>query len=79
MIKFISQYYIDLFKPEYDIIGKVQQPGNNITIINKKNNSIKVYNSIGAAARDIGVKYSTFYRYINKDKLLKDTYLVTKM
>lgn len=71
-----------MIKPEYNIqsLGNwVPSPGHVTTIINKKNKSIKVYNSIRAAARDIGVKYSTFYYYINKNKLLKDTYLVTRM
>lgn len=71
-----------MIKPEYNIqsLGNwVPFPGHVTTIINKKNNSIKVYNSIRAAARDIGVKYSTFYYYINKNKLLKSTYLVTRM
>lgn len=30
-----------------------------------------------AAAKDINVKYSTMVYYVNKDKLIKDTYLIT--
>jgi GIY-YIG catalytic domain/NUMOD1 domain len=77
-----EQYYIDLLKPEYNIqsiASRVLFLGHSTTIVNKKDNSTKVYDSIRAAARDIGVNYSTLYRYINKDKLLKGTYLVTKM
>jgi hypothetical protein len=73
---------MDFLKPEYNIqsiASRVQSPGHNITVVNKKDKSIKVYDSIRAAARDIGVNYSTLYYYINKDKLLKGTYLVTKM
>jgi hypothetical protein len=69
-------------KPEYNIqsiAGRVLPPGHNITVVNKKDNSIKIYDSIRAAARDIGVNYSTLYSYINKYKLLKATYLITKM
>ncbi len=31
------------------------------------------------ATRDIGVNYSTLSYYINKDKLLKGIYLITKI
>ena len=75
-----EQYYMDLLKPEYNIqsiVGRrVQFPGRSITVVNKKDNSIKVYDSIRAAARDIGVNYSTLYSYINRDKLLKGTYKI---
>lgn len=70
---------MDLFQPKYNIqsiAGRVLFPGHSTTVINKKDNSIKVYYSIRAAARDIGVNHSTLYSYINKDKLLKGTYLV---
>ena len=71
-----------MIKPEYNIqsiASRIKLPGHNITVINKKDNSIKIYDSIRAVARDIGVNYYTLYYYINKDKLLKDTYLITKM
>ena len=77
-----EQCYINLLKPEYNIqsiAGRVQRPGYNTIIINKKDNSIKVYDSIRAAARDIEANRSTLSRYINKDKLLKSTYLVIKV
>jgi hypothetical protein len=75
-----EQYYIDLIKPEYNIqsiAGLVLSPrGNTTIVINKKNGSIKVYTSMYAAAKDINIKYSTIVYYANKDKLLKNTYLV---
>jgi hypothetical protein len=77
-----EQCYINLLKPEYNIqsiAGRVQRPGYNTIIINKKDNSIKVYDSIRAVARDIEANRSTLSRYINKDKLLKGTYLVIKV
>jgi hypothetical protein len=46
--------------------------------VNKKNNYVKVYDSMRAAAIDIGVNYSTLVYYANKDKFLKGIYLVTK-
>jgi hypothetical protein len=77
-----EQYYIDLIQPEYNIqniAGIVLSPrGSPTTVINKTNGSIKVYVSMYAAAKAINVKYSTLKYYVNKDKLLKDTYLITK-
>jgi hypothetical protein len=46
-------------------------------VIDKTNGSIKVYVSIYAAAKAINIKYSTIKYYVNKDKLLKGTYLIT--
>jgi hypothetical protein len=53
--------------------------GHITTVVNKKDGSTKVYNSMRAAAKDIGVKYSTLVSYVNKNKLLKDIYLITKI
>lgn len=76
-----EQHYIDLIKPEYNIqsiAGIVLSPrGRSTTVINKKDGSIKVYISMYAAAKDMNIKYSTIVQYANKDKLLKDTYLIT--
>jgi len=76
-----EQYYIDLIKPEYNIqsiAGLVWSPrGKTTTVIDKTNGSIKVYVSIYAAAKAINIKYSTIKYYVNKDKLLKGTYLIT--
>jgi hypothetical protein len=46
-------------------------------VVNKNNGSIKVYSSMNAVAKNINIKYSTIRYYANKDRLLKDTYLVT--
>lgn len=120
-----EQYYIDLFKPEYNILSKAGSSlgfkhslktilkfknrklssealdklkkakagiapsdlakinqllttGHTLIIINKKNSSVKKYNSIRAAARDIGVSHGTILNYVNKNKLLKGIYLITK-
>jgi hypothetical protein len=49
-------------------------------VINKKYNSVKVYKSKWTAAKDLIVNYSTFWwYYVNKDKLLKGTYLITSI
>jgi hypothetical protein len=76
-----EQYYIDLIKTEYNIqniAGIVLSPrGSPTTVINEKDGSIKVYVSIYAAAKAINIKYSTIKYYVNKDKLLKGTYLIT--
>jgi hypothetical protein len=75
-----EQYYIDLIKPEYNIqniAGIVLFPGCVTTVINKKDNSVKVYKSKRAAAKDLKINYSTFLYYVDKNKLLKGTYLIT--
>jgi len=77
-----EQYYIDLIKPEYNIQNKagiVIFPGCVTTVINKKYNSVKVYKSKWTAAKDLRVNSSTFLYYVNKDKLLKGTYLITSI
>jgi hypothetical protein len=78
-----EQYYIDLIQPEYNIqniAGIVLSPrGKTTTVVNKKNDSIKVYVSMYAAAKAINVKYSTIRYYANKGKLLKGTYLISKL
>lgn len=38
------------------------------TVVNKKDNSVKVYNSIRAASRDIGINHATILNYINTNK-----------
>ena len=74
-----EQYYIDLLKPEYNIqsiAGIVLFPSCITTVINNKDNSTKVYKSQRAAAKAIGINSSTLAYYVNKDKLLKNTYLI---
>jgi hypothetical protein len=55
------------------------------TIVIKQNNSIKKYNSIRAAAKDIGISNTTLLRYvtnliyhITKNSMVKDIYLVIR-
>jgi hypothetical protein len=52
--------------------------GHITTIINMKDNSVKTYSSIRAAARDIGVNHATLINYINTNKLLKGIFMITK-
>ena len=121
-----EQYYIDLLKPEYNILPiagsslgfkhspetllkfkdrklssealtnlKIAKKGyipssllrkNNhllatghiTTVVFKETNSVKTYSSIRAAARDIGVNHATLINYINTNKLLKGSYMITR-
>jgi hypothetical protein len=75
-----EQYYIDLIKPEYNIqniAGIVLFQSCVTTVVNKKDNSVKIYKSRRAAAKDLRVNYSTLTHYVNKDKLLKGTYSIS--
>jgi hypothetical protein len=47
--------------------------------MDKRNNSLIEYDSMRAAARSLGVNPSTLAYYVNKNKLLKDIYLITKL
>ena len=59
-------------------INHLLATGHITTVINKKDNSIKVYNSIRAVSRDIGISHATILNYINTNKWLKDIYLITR-
>ena len=59
-------------------INHLLATGHITTVVNKKDNSIKVYNSIRAVSRDIGINHVTILNYINTNKWLKDTYLITR-
>lgn len=59
-------------------INHLLATGHITTVINKKENSLKVYNSIRAVSRDIGINHATILNYINTNKWLKDTYLITR-
>lgn len=54
------------------------QVSNPVIVINKKSNTTKIYNAMREAARDIGVSNSSLLKYINTNKLLKNTYLISK-
>jgi group I intron endonuclease len=60
------------------IINHLLATGHITTVVNKKDNSIKVYNSIRAVSRDIGINPGTIANYINTHKWLKDIYLITR-
>jgi len=57
-------------------INHMLATGHVTTVINNKDNVVKVYESIRAAAKDIGVSRQTLSKYVNKDKLLKGIYMV---
>jgi group I intron endonuclease len=59
-------------------INRLLATGHVTTVINKVNNSVKVYDSIRAASRDIGINHVTILNYVNTNKWLKDTYLITR-
>lgn len=49
-------------------INHLLATGHITTVVNKKDNSVKVYNSIRAASRDIGINHATILNYINTNK-----------
>jgi group I intron endonuclease len=49
-------------------INHLLATGHITTVLNKKDNSIKVYNSIRAVSRDIGINPGTIANYINTNK-----------
>jgi len=59
-------------------INQLLATGHIPTIVNIKDESIKVYNSVRTAAKAIGVSHPTLLDYINNKKLLKDTYLISR-
>lgn len=52
--------------------------GHITTVVNNKDNSVKSYDSVREAARDINVNHVTLLNYIKSGKLLKGIYLITK-
>jgi hypothetical protein len=87
-----EQYYINTLKPNYNILKiagsrlgfkcsaetilKLELRGRATILYNTKNNVISKFNSIRAASRSISVNHVTLSSYINKNKLLKNIYLV---
>lgn len=59
-------------------INHLLATGHITTVVNKKDNTVKVYDSIRAVSRDIGINHVTILNYINTNKWLKDTYLITR-
>jgi group I intron endonuclease len=60
-------------------INHLLATGHITIVVNKKDNTVKVYNSIRAVSRDIGINHATILNYINTNKWLKDTYLITRI
>lgn len=58
-------------------INHLLATGHITTVVNVETNSVKVYGSIRAAARDIGTSHVTVLNYINSYKLLHNLYLIT--
>jgi excinuclease UvrABC nuclease subunit len=52
--------------------------GHITTVVNKKTNSVKLYDSIRAAARDLHTSHQLLLNYINTEKLYKGTYIITR-
>jgi len=77
-----EQYYIKLVIPQYNkqktAKNSIRQ-GQAINILNIKNNSNKTYCSIAETAKNLGISPSTVSRYLNNNKVLKNTYYITKV
>jgi IS30 family transposase len=74
-----EQFYIDLFKPDYNILKIANSrlnTGNKTIFIHQKDFSIIEYPSIRCAARSLGISHTTLLDYINSNKLFKNTYLI---
>ena len=48
------------------------------SIIDIENNIITEYNSVRAAAKDLGISHTTLLRYINNTKIVNNTYIVNR-
>lgn len=93
-----EQFYIDLYKPEYNIckiagslLGFRHSPetllkfknrtsvtSHTTNIINIYDNSVIKYSSVRSAAKDIGISHTTMLRYINNNKIIKNTYKIDR-
>jgi hypothetical protein len=63
-------------KTKLKLKNRNNKTGHRTILINKKNNHIKEYSSIRAAAKDLNISHTTLLRYINGNKLLKDAYFL---
>jgi group I intron endonuclease len=59
-------------------INHLLATGHITTVVNKENDSVKFYDSIRAAARDLGTSHNTLLNCIKTNKLYKGIYLITK-
>jgi len=67
--------------PVYTPLRKINHllaTGHITTIVNKENNSVKLYDSIRAAARDLGTSHNSLLNYINTNKLYNGIYIITR-
>lgn len=71
------------YKPSSETLIKLRLAkellGNVTIVINKKNNAIKKYNSLNSAAKDLNVTRQGLKYCIDKNILLKNTYLIIKL
>ncbi len=59
-------------------INHLLATGHSTTVVNMKDNSVKLYGSIRAAARDLGTSHNSILNYINTNKLYKGVYIITR-
>ncbi len=59
-------------------INALLATGHITTVVNTIDNSAKIYDSMNAVAKDLKVCHGTIRNYVNKGKLLKNIYLITK-
>jgi hypothetical protein len=59
-------------------INHLLATGHITTVVNKEKNSVKLYNSIRAAARDLGTSHNSLLNYINTNKLYNGVYVITR-
>lgn len=53
-------------------------PEYTLTVFNKESNMIRVYSSVRAISKDLGISTLSISKHINKNELLKGIYLITK-
>jgi len=69
------------FKASISSLRKINHllaTGHITTVVNKKNNTVKLYDSIRAAARDLRTSHNSILNYINTNKLYRDIYIITR-
>jgi group I intron endonuclease len=59
-------------------INQLLATGHRTTVINIIDNTVKVFDSIHLAANHLNVSYGTLYSYVNKNKIFKNIFLITK-
>jgi group I intron endonuclease len=59
-------------------INQLLATGHITTVINKETGSIRLYDSIRAAARDLGTNHNTLVNYIKTNRLYKGVYIITR-